>query len=447
MEKRKLLIVEDDPGLQKQLKWSFENYELEVAGDRAAALDALRRLEPPVVTLDLGLPPDPANASEGLQTLTDILRIAPTTKVIIVTGNDDREVAVKAVGQGAYDFYEKPIDPDVLSLIVERAHRLHELEAENRRLAASVREPLAGVIAGSTQMLEVCRRIEKIAPTDTTVLLLGESGTGKEVLARAIHELSPRRERRFVAINCAAIPDTLLESELFGYEKGAFTGAAKQTRGKLEYADGGTLFLDEMGDLPTALQAKLLRFLQERVIERIGGREEIAVETRVICATHKNIKAQIAQGQFREDLYYRISELTVSIPPLRERPGDSILIARVLLNKHRQINNAQVRDFSPAALAAIENYEWPGNVRELENRVKRAVIMADGPVIEPFDLELDAPATTGFRTLRAIREEAEATAIQQALAVSAGQVGKAAEMLGVSRPTVYHLMKKYGIAG
>lgn len=447
MEKRKLLIVEDDPGLQKQLKWSFENYELEVAGDRASALEALRRLEPPVVTLDLGLPPDPANASEGLQTLNEILRAAPTTKVIIVTGNDDRDVAVKAVGQGAYDFYEKPIDPDVLSLIVERAHRLHELEAENRRLAASVREPLSGVIAGSTQMLEVCRRIEKIAPTDTTVLLLGESGTGKEVLARAIHELSARRDRRFVAINCAAIPETLLESELFGYEKGAFTGAAKQTRGKLEYADGGTLFLDEMGDLPTPLQAKLLRFLQERVIERIGGREEIAVETRVICATHKNIKAQIAQGQFREDLYYRISELTVSIPPLRERPGDSILIARVLLNKFRQINNAQVRDFSPAALAAIENYEWPGNVRELENRVKRAVIMADGPVIEPFDLELDAPASSGFRTLRAIREEAEAAAIQQALAASAGQVGRAAEMLGVSRPTVYHLMKKYNIVG
>jgi len=447
MEKRKLLIVEDDPGLQKQLKWSFEHYELEVAGDRITALEALRRLEPPVVTLDLGLPPDPANASEGLQTLSEILRVAPTTKVIIVTGNDDREVAVKAVGQGAYDFYEKPIDPDVLSLIVERAHRLHELEAENRRLSASVREPLAGMIAGSTQMLEVCRRVEKIAPTDTTVLLLGESGTGKEVLARAIHELSPRRERRFVAINCAAIPETLLESELFGYEKGAFTGAAKQTKGKLEYADGGTLFLDEMGDLPTPLQAKLLRFLQERVIERIGGREEIAVETRVVCATHKNIKAQIANGQFREDLYYRISELTVSIPPLRERPGDAILIARVLLNKHRQINNAQIRDFSAAALAAIENYAWPGNVRELENRVKRAVIMADGPVIEPYDLELDAPATTGFRTLREIREEAEATAIQQALAVSAGQVGKAAEMLGVSRPTVYHLMKKYSILG
>ena len=447
MNKRKLLIVEDDPGLQKQLKWSFEDYELEVAGDRESALEAVRRLEPPVVTLDLGLPPDPANASEGLLTLNEILRAAPMTKVIIVTGNDDREVAVKAVGQGAYDFYEKPIDPDVLSLIVERAHRLHELEAENRRLAASVREPLSGVIAGSTQMLEVCRRIEKIAPTDTTVLLLGESGTGKEVLARAIHELSARRDRRFVAINCAAIPETLLESELFGYEKGAFTGAAKQTKGKLEYADGGTLFLDEMGDLPTPLQAKLLRFLQERVVERVGGREEIAVETRVICATHKNIKAQIAQGQFREDLYYRISELTVSIPPLRERPGDSILIARVLLNKFRQANNAQVRDFSPASLAAIETYEWPGNVRELENRVKRAVIMADGPVIEPFDLELDAPESNGFRTLREIREEAEAAAIQQALAASAGQVGKAAEMLGVSRPTVYHLMKKYNIQG
>lgn len=447
MNKRKLLVVEDDPGLQKQLKWSFEEYELVVVGDREAALDAVRSLDPAVVTLDLGLPPDPANASEGLRTLSEILRISPTTKVIIVTGNDDREIAVKAVGQGAYDFYEKPIDPDVLRLIVERAHRLHELEAENRRLAASVREPLSGVIAGSTQMLEVCRRIEKIAPTDTTVLLLGESGTGKEVLARAIHELSSRRDRRFIAINCAAIPETLLESELFGYEKGAFTGASKQTKGKLEYADGGTLFLDEMGDLPTSLQAKLLRFLQERVIERVGGREEIPVETRVICATHKNLKAQIIKEQFREDLYYRISELTVSIPPLRDRPGDSILIARVLLNKFRQANNTQARDFSPASLAAIESYEWPGNVRELENRVKRAVIMADGPVIEPFDLELDPPERNGFRSLRDIREEAEAAAIQQALAASAGQVGKAAEMLGVSRPTVYHLMKKYNIQG
>lgn len=441
----KLLIVEDDPGLQKQLKWSFEDYEVIVAGNREQALEEVRRHEPAVVTLDLGLPPDPANASEGLRTLTEILRIAPATKVVVVTGNDDREVAVKAVAQGAYDFYEKPIDPDVLRLIVQRAQRLHDLEAENRRLIESHREPLSGVIASSTQMVEVCRRIEKIAPTNTSVLLLGESGTGKEVLARAVHELSPRKDKKFVAINCAAIPETLLESELFGYEKGAFTGATKQTRGKLEFANDGTLFLDEMGDLPLSLQGKLLRFLQERVIERVGGREEIAVDTRVICATHKNLQALIAQSQFREDLYYRISEVSVQIPPLRDRAGDAILIARVLFRKFKEANGSQAKDFSHAALAAMEQYAWPGNVRELENRVKRAVIMAESSMIEPYDLELDAPSNTGFKTLREIREEAEAAAIQQALAVNEGQIGKAAEMLGVSRPTVYHLIKKYNI--
>ncbi|MBI4695614.1 MAG: PEP-CTERM-box response regulator transcription factor [Gammaproteobacteria bacterium] len=445
MIKRKMLVVDDDPGLQRQLKWSLEDYEVVLAGDREQALEELKRHEPAVVTLDLGLPPDPANASEGLKALTEIVRIAPATKVIVITGNDERENAVKAVAQGAYDFYEKPIDPDVLRLIVERAHRLYDLEAENRRLTQIGREPLAGVIAASTQMLDVCRRLEKIAPTSASVLLLGESGTGKEVLARAIHEISPRREKRFVAINCAAIPETLLESELFGYEKGAFTGAVKQTKGKLEGADSGTLFLDEMGDLPTPLQAKLLRFLQERVIERIGGREEIPVDTRVVCATHKNLKNLIGQGAFREDLYYRISEVSISIPPLRDRAGDAILIARALLAKFRDMNSGAVKDFSHAALAAIEQYEWPGNVRELENRVKRAVIMAEGSLIEAHDLELDPPATSGFRTLKAVREEAEANAILQALAVNDGQIGKAAEMLGVSRPTVYHLLKKYNI--
>ncbi|MGE3390131.1 MAG: PEP-CTERM-box response regulator transcription factor [Gammaproteobacteria bacterium] len=445
MSKPVLLIVEDDPGLQKQLKWALEEYDVRIAGDRDSALDAIRRHEPPVVTLDLGLPPDPANASEGLRALGEILRAAPSTKIIVITGNDDREVAVRAVGQGAYDFYEKPIDPDVLRLIVSRALRMRELEDENRRLAQVGREPLAGIIAGSTQMLEVCRRVEKIAPTQASVLILGESGTGKELVARATHELSARKDKRFVAINCAAIPETLLESELFGYEKGAFTGAGKQTKGKIEYADGGTLFLDEMGDLPLALQAKLLRFLQERVIERIGGREEIPVDVRIVCATHKHLKSLISQQQFREDLYYRISEVSIQIPPLRERPGDAILIARVLLNKQRELNNSPVRDFSASALSAIEMYEWPGNVRELENRVKRAVIMAESPTIEPYDLELEAPSNAGFKTLREIRETAEANAIQQALAINGGQIGKAADMLGVSRPTVYHLLKKYNI--
>ncbi len=445
MNKTHILVVEDDPGLQKQFKWSLEDYEVHVAGDRAGALELLQRVRPPVVTLDLGLPPDPANASEGLQTLSDVLRLAPATKVIVITGNDDREVAVRAVGQGAFDFNEKPLDPDMLRLIVARALRMHELESENRRLMDVGREPLAGIIAASPQMLEVCRRIERIAPTQATVMLLGESGTGKELLARATHELSPRKDKRFVAINCAAIPENLLESELFGYERGAFTGAVKQTKGRIEHADGGTLFLDEMGDLPLSLQAKLLRFLQERTIERVGGREEIPVDVRIVCATHKNLKALIAEQQFREDLYYRISEVSVQIPPLRERPGDSILIARVILNKQREIQKSSVRDFSPGALTAIDLHEWPGNVRELENRVKRAVIMAESPTIEPYDLELETPATIGFKTLREIRESAEAHAIQHALAVTGGQIGKVADMLGVSRPTVYHLIKKYDI--
>ncbi len=445
MTKASILVVEDDPGLQKQLKWALEDYDVRIVGDREQALEAVRRFEPPVVTLDLGLPPDPANASEGLRALSDILRLAPSTKVIVITGNDDREVAVRAVGQGAFDFYEKPIDPDVLRLIVARALRMHELELENRRLSQAAREPLAGILCASTQMLEVCRRVERIAPSQATVMILGESGTGKELVARATHGLSARKDKRFVAINCAAIPETLLESELFGYEKGAFTGAVKQTKGKLEYADGGTLFLDEMGDLPLSLQSKLLRFLQERVVERVGGREEIPVDVRILCATHKNLKSLIAQNQFREDLYYRISEVSVQIPPLRERPGDAILIARVLLNKNRELNGSLVRDFSPSALSAIDLYEWPGNVRELENRVKRAVIMAESPMIEPYDLELETPATVGFKTLREIRETAEANALQQALAVNGGQIGKAADLLGVSRPTVYHLLKKYNI--
>ncbi len=445
MKKPKLLIVDDDPGLQKQLKWAFEDYDAVIVGDRESAITELRKHQPPVVTLDLGLPPDPANASEGLLALAEILAEAPNTKVIVVTGNDDREIAVRAVGQGAYDFYEKPIDPDVLRLIVERAHRVHQLELENEKLVTAKTEPLDGVIAGSRQMMEVCRHIEKIAPTDTTVLLLGESGTGKEILARAVHDLSSRNAKTFVAINCAAIPENLLESELFGYEKGAFTGAGKQTKGKLEYADGGTLFLDEMGDLPPALQAKLLRFLQERIIERVGGRQEIAVDTRVICATHKNLQALIAEAQFREDLYYRISEVSVSIPPLRDRAGDTILIGRALLRRFAKVHNSAIKDFSQAALEALEQYGWPGNVRELENRVKRAVIMADGKLVEPDDLELDVDSTRSLKSLKEIREDAEANAIQEAMAIAEGQIGKASEMLGVSRPTVYHLLKKYNI--
>jgi len=445
MAKRKLLVVDDDPGLQKQLRWNFEDYEVTVAGDRASALAALKQTQAPVVTLDLGLPPDAANASEGLAALREILEFAPHTKVVVVTGNDDREVAVRAVAQGAYDFYEKPIDPDVLRLIVERAHALFELEAENQRLTRQSNTPLSGIIAGSAVMQEICRRIEKIGPTDASVLLLGESGTGKEILARALHELSSRRGNDFIAINCAAIPDTLLESELFGYERGAFTGANKQTKGKLEFANHGTLFLDEIGDLPSSLQAKLLRFLQERVIERVGGREEIPVDTRVICATHQDLRGQIRDNRFREDLYYRISEVSVQIPPLRDRIGDTVMIARALLAQMSEMHRGRIKDFSDAAIKSMQAYGWPGNVRELENRVKRAVIMADGRYIEPGDLELDAVGDTRLPTLKECREEAEALAIRRALAVADGQVNRAAELLGVSRPTVYHLVKKYDI--
>ncbi len=445
MAKRKLLIIEDDPGLQKQLKWAFEDYDTTVVGERDAALNEVRRLEPAVVTLDLGLPPDPANASVGLELLEEILAESPLTKVIVVTGNNDRQVAVTAVGQGAYDFYEKPVEPEELQLIIERAYRLYELESENQRLLSSRAAPLDGLIAGSSEMTSVCRKIEKVGPTETTVLLLGESGTGKEILARALHRLSDRADKNFVAINCAAIPEALLESELFGYEKGAFTGAAKTTKGKIEYANGGTLFLDEVGDLPQPLQGKLLRFLQERVIERVGGREELPVDIRVICATHKDLKALIGTQEFREDLYYRISEVAITIPPLRERTGDSMLIARALLERFKSEQKSQVKGFSQSALKAIENYEWPGNVRELENRIKRAFIMADGQYIEAVDLELDEVEDEPLRTLKQIRDDAELKAIERALALFDGNIVNAASALGVSRPTIYHLLKKFNL--
>jgi two-component system NtrC family response regulator len=445
-DRRTLLVVEDDPGLQSQLRWHFEDYEVLVAADRETALSLVRRHEPAVVTLDLGLPPDPANASEGLEALAQILALAPNTKVIVVTGNDDRENAVEAVGRGAYDFYQKPVDPQVLGLIVGRAFNLHELEEENRRLARRERSsPLRGIIAASSEMTRVCRMVEKVAPTDATVLLLGESGTGKEVLARALHGLSPRAEGRFIAINCAAIPETLLESELFGYEKGAFTGAAKQTLGKIEYSNHGTLFLDEVGDLPQSLQAKLLRFLQERVIERVGGREEIAVDVRVICATHQDLPRLIEDGRFREDLFYRVSEITLRIPPLRERTGDAVLLARHFLELFAREQGRVIRGFTEDGLAAIESYGWPGNARELENRVKRAVIMAEGSRIGPDDLELTVPDEGMPLNLRQVREEAERRAVERALALFSGNVSQAADILGVSRPTLYDLVRKYDL--
>jgi two-component system NtrC family response regulator len=444
----KLLIVEDDLGLQRQLRWCFEQYEVLQAATRAEALAELRKHEPQVVLQDLGLPPDPEGVREGLETLREIIALAPHTKVIVVTGNDDRENAVRAVAMGAYDFYQKPIDTDLLSLIVQRAFRMFELEAENRALLSRhAGSPLDGVIAASDAMHRVCRMIEKVAPTHATTLLLGESGTGKELLARALHALSGRADKPFVAINCAAIPETLLESELFGYEKGAFTGAIKQTPGKLQSASGGTLFLDEVGDMPLALQAKLLRFLQERVIERVGGRETIPVDVRVVCATNRDLGASIAAGQFRQDLYYRISEVTIQIPPLRERAGDVLVIAQALLADRARRHGRALRGFTPDAIRALQSHTWPGNIRELENKINGAVIMAEGKQVTAADLGLaEGAGDLEFLNLRTARQRAEAQAIRSALALSAGNLSRAAELLGITRPTLYDLMNKNGLS-
>ena len=445
----KLLVVEDDPGLQSQIRWCFENYEVLLASDRKSAIEQVKKNKPAVVTLDLGLPPEEDNPSEGFATLEQILEIDPDIKVIVVTGQEERENAVKAIGLGAYDFYSKPFEPEIIGLIVNRAFRLLELEDENQRLqSTSVQgnEPFAGVIACSPQMQTLCKAIEKVAPSDATVLLLGESGTGKELCANGLHTLGNNHAGHFVAINCAAIPDTLLESELFGYEKGAFTGANKQTIGKIEYANGGTLFLDEMGDLPYTLQAKLLRFLQERVVERVGGHAPIPVNVRVVCATHQNLREKIEKGEFREDLFYRISEIPLEIPPLRDREGDIIVLARFFFEKFNEDHGRKLRGFTKDALSSMESYSWPGNVRELQNRIKRAVIMTDGKQISAADLELDKTSSETMNfNLREIREKVERQAILRALSHMNGKVAPAAELLGVSRPTLYDLIKKLNI--
>ncbi len=434
---RPLLIVEDDPALQKQMRWAFDRYETLVASDRDSALAQVRRHMPPVVTMDLGLPPDPDSVSEGFALLQDLLGLAPDTKVIVLTGQQDRTNALRAIGMGAYDFFPKPFEPELLRLTIDRAFRLYDLQQENQRLQAS-RQPdaFAGLVTRDPEMLRICRTIEKVANTNATVLLLGESGTGKELLARALHDMSPRRSERFVAINCAAIPDTLLESELFGYEKGAFTGAAKQTLGKIETAHRGTLMLDEIGDLPMALQAKLLRFLQERVIERIGGREEIPVDVRIVCATHQDLKALIADGRFREDLYYRLAEIVVKIPPMRDRHGDAALLAHAFVQKFAAEQRRGSMSLRPDAVAAIEAHAWPGNVRELENCIKRAVIMADSNQIGAADVGLDLPGDEDLAALnlRQVRDDAERSAVIKVLGRVNGNIVKAADILGVSRP-------------
>jgi two-component system NtrC family response regulator len=447
---RKLLVVEDDPGLQTQLKWAYEDYQVLIAGDHDAAIELLRAEEPDVVTLDLGLPPDPDGTREGFRTLQAILEMKPDTKVIVVSGHGERASALNAIASGAWDFYQKPIDIDELGLIVRRAFHVRELEVENARLAsqgANDNRVLGGMITGAPEMLKVARMIERVANLDVSVMLLGASGTGKELLARGLHEASGRRDGAFVAINCAAIPENLLESELFGHEKGAFTGAVKTTEGKIELAHGGTLFLDEVGDIPLPLQVKLLRFLQERTIERIGGRKAIAVDTRIVCATHRDLDAMIAAQSFRDDLYYRLAEMVVKIPSLAERPGDAVLLARHFLHQYAPAMNPGVRGFAPDALQAIDEARWPGNVRELENRIKRAVIMADGKLVAKDDLDIaggsEAESEEAWLNLRSAREAADRVAIRRAMMQSEGNISAAAKLLGISRPTLYDLLKQY----
>ncbi|MEO1487945.1 MAG: PEP-CTERM-box response regulator transcription factor [Pseudomonadota bacterium] len=449
-KKPTLLIVEDDEGLQAQLKWAYDDFEVVIAGDRDSAIAALRSETPAVMTLDLGLPPDPDGTSEGFAVLDAVMQLKPDTKVIVASGHGARESALQAIERGAYDFYQKPLDIDALGLIVRRAFNLHAIEDENRRLLRSASEDktvLGRLITGAPEMVKVARTIERVASTSVSVMLLGASGTGKELLAQGLHDASDRAEGPFVAINCAAIPENLLESELFGHEKGAFTGAVKTTEGKIESANGGTLFLDEVGDIPLPLQVKLLRFLQERTIERIGGRKTIPVDTRIVCATHQDLESMIGAGTFREDLFYRLAEIVVRIPGLSERHGDPVLLAKAFLKRFSKEMNPSVSGFAPDALSAIDAHEWPGNVRELENRVKRAVIMADGKLVSAEDLDFDGDEEESAQVLnlKAAREQSDRRVIRHALARSEGNISSTAKLLGISRPTLYDLLKQYDL--
>ncbi len=442
---KSLLIVDDDSGLLRQLRWAFADHKVALAGTREEAIGRIRDEAAPVAILDLGLPPDPDGASEGLATLMTIREIAPATKVIIATGNETREHALRAIALGAYDFYQKPIDIEVLQMIVGRAEQLFEIEAENRRLTESVTaSPIDGIVASSPQMLQVLRNIEKIAPADVTVLLLGESGTGKELLAQAIHKLSSRSRAPFVPINCAAIPETLIESELFGQEKGAFTGAVRQTIGRIENAHRGTLFLDEIGDLPLPMQVKLLRFLQDQIVERVGGRKPVQVDVRIVCATNQDLDRMMAEGRFREDLYYRLNEVRVQVPPLRHRPGDAVALATYFLRRFADEFGRPARSLGTSALVAIRDYPWPGNVRELANRIKRAVVMTDQPLLSAADLDLPTPGEDAQSLdIRSARARAEREVIQMALAQAGTNLSRAAKLLGISRPTLYDLLQQH----
>jgi two-component system NtrC family response regulator len=447
-ERPGILVVEDDGGLRSQYRWLLSDYVVLEAADRAAAKEIALRQRPAIAILDLGLPPDADGASEGLAAVSDLLDALPEIKIIVVTGNEARENASRAISMGAYDFFQKPADPEILKLIVGRAVRLHELELENRSLAASVPKMVTatGILGNSAPMQKVLRDIERLARTDITILISGESGTGKELVADAIHRLSSRRSRPLVAINCAAIPEGLLEAELFGHEKGAFTGAIKQTIGKIERATGGTLFLDEVGDIPLGTQVKLLRFLEERVIERVGGRQSIRIDTRVVSATNQDLAKLISEGRFREDLYYRINGVTITLPPLRERGGDGVLLANYFLRKYAKEFGRTFRGFTREAVGAIRQHPWRGNVRELESCVKRAAVMAEGGTVNAADLDLAEAEKERTLDLREARSRVERETIELALAEGAGNISKAAGLLGVSRPTLYGLLEEHGLS-
>ena len=444
----KLLIVDDEEDIRTQMKWALDsNYQVFLAGDRQSAMEVVEKEQPPVVTLDLGLPPRPAQVEEGFAALSGMLSADSFTKVIIITGRGEKEHALKAVGEGAYDFLYKPVEIDELKVVLKRAFYIASLEREHHLLQKQIgEEGFQGMLGASPLMQEVFSTVRKVATTDAPVLIVGESGTGKELVAQAIHRLSPRKESPFVVINCGAIPETLLESELFGHEKGAFTGAHIQRKGRIEAARGGTLFLDEIGELSLGLQVKLLRYLQEQVIERIGGREQIRVDARVITATNRDLKEAMKNNTFREDLYFRLAVVSIHMPLLRDREGDIFMLSKAFLNRYAEEARRKITGFTNPAMRAIENYSWPGNVRELENRVKRAVIMAEGNKISPDDLELGTPHVRDeYLNLKEAREAIEKEMILKALTRTKDNVTRAAEALGISRPTLYELMEKLGI--
>jgi two-component system NtrC family response regulator len=452
MLRSKVLIVEDDEATSRQLQWALrDEFDLLSAGDPATALTLAREQHPALILLDLGLPPNPADTEEGFRLLQEVLKHGNVGKVIVCTGYGDRANAVRAVGCGAYDIFTKPVDVDILKALMRRACWVAELEEEWSHLAAEAeKENNEEIIGTSEAICRVFATIRKVATTDVPILITGESGTGKEVTARAIHERSLRKDGPFVPINCGAIPETLLESELFGHERGAFTGAVQQKKGKVEYAQGGTLFLDEIGELPSTLQVKILRFLQDRTFERVGGRQQLQVDLRIMAATNVDLKKAIERGTFREDLYYRLGVVHFEVPPLRERGEDALLIATVFLKRVSEHMGKPVRGFTKEAAQAIQAYAWPGNVRELSNKIRRAVVMAEGPSITAEDLDL--PYATGSTApqpiaLRDARQRLEEELIAQSLTLHKGNISRVSEELRISRPTLYRLLRKYGLWG